>query len=186
MGVVVHIPDSNLRQTLDKPEHKRVGSLSKKALDSFEEGSGWEAAVVRLLQTEAVSVTSLVGKAQKLFECDGYDGGIVCITDRFIFFSQSVLPKDKAVDKPIAGLRVTEYDHAILGEARGFWPPPIVDPQHDGRASWCWEAVATSAGEDKEWSVPEEALEELVTAVGGRDWVAFRQVRDLPRSLTWC
>lgn len=103
---------------------------------------------------------------------DEYDPGAVFSKLGFVIFGNSRLT---TMDKPIGGLRVEGYDHVLVGEVRGFYPPPLVSPWIAPEASWAWEVTGTE--KDAEYLVPEAAIEELKVTVGAKNAVAFRLVR---------
>ncbi|OJT04060.1 hypothetical protein TRAPUB_5255 [Trametes pubescens] len=149
----------------------KVGVATEGAIEALSEAEQ-SAVVLRLLQVEPSVIGSLVLKIQSVVTCNGYDGGNLFAPERWLVFGNTRLTAK--ADKPVAGTRVSGYDHAILGEARAFWPPPLYAVEEDGRASWCWEVDAPAAGETDQWEVASEALEALVAHVGGKTYVPFR------------
>ena len=134
-----------------------------------------KAVVLRFLQVHPPSTVALVAKTKGATTCDGWDGGKAYVSHGFLVFPDTRL--EAKADSPVAGTRVVEYDHLILGEVRGFWPPPVQMATADGRASRCWEVTAPTAGEDGKWEIAEGAIAELKERVGGIAIVAFRLVR---------
>ncbi|KAI0819761.1 hypothetical protein BC628DRAFT_1342022 [Trametes gibbosa] len=130
------------------------------------------AVVLWSLQVHPPSTVALVAKTKGATVCDGWDGGKAYVPCSFLVFPDTRL--EAKVDKPVAGTRVVEYDHLILGEVRGFWPPPVQMATADGRASRCWEVTAPTAGTDGKWEIEEGALAELKEQVGGIAVVVFR------------
>lgn len=151
----------------------KVGVASEEAIQALSDADD-SAVVLRMLQTDQSAIGSLVLKIQSVVTCSGYDGGNLFAPERWLVFDNTRL--SAKADKPVAGTRVQGYDHAILGEARAFWPPPLYAVEEDGRASWCWEVDATTEGGNSEWEVASEALDALVAHVGGKTYVPFRLV----------
>ncbi|KAH9850545.1 hypothetical protein C2E23DRAFT_887423 [Lenzites betulinus] len=147
------------------------GCVSSAVLEALGDVSQ-TAVVLRLLQSNPQASVPLVAKAQGIMECASWDGGKPFVPDWFLVF-----PKHKLTakaDKPVAGTRVSEYDHLIIGEKKAFWPPPVQLPTGNGRASQCWEVDVASEGPDSDWSVGGEDLAELLQHSGGVTFVAFR------------